>query len=98
MFEQGTPSRAAYIVVAGQVVVRRDGQSIAELGPGEVVGELGLLLRRDHAATVTAITPIEIIGLPQAALKEAIEHVPGLAWNLLQTVADRLSDGDMVSG
>ena len=68
------------------------------IGPGEVVGELGLLLRRDHAATVTATTPIEIIGLPQAALREAIEDVPGLAWNLLQTVADRLSDGDVVSG
>ncbi len=97
VFEQGAPSRAAYVIVAGRVEVRRDGRSIAELGPGQVVGELGLLLRRDHSATVTAVTPIEIVALPRAALREAVDEVPGLAWTLLQTVADRLSADDVTS-
>jgi CRP/FNR family transcriptional regulator, cyclic AMP receptor protein len=92
LFEQGQPASAAYVVVAGEVEVRRDeGKVLARIGPGQVVGELGLLLRRAHSATVTAATPLEVIALSQAALKEAVEEVPGLAWNLLQAVAERLS-------
>ncbi len=97
LFEQGQPASAAYVIVAGEVEVLRDGQSITRLGPGEVVGELGLLLRRAHSATATATTPLEVVALPQAALKEAIEQVPGLAWNLLQAVAERLSSDATMS-
>jgi hypothetical protein len=34
---------------------------------------------------------VEVVALQQAALKEAVEEVPGLAWRLLQEVATRLS-------
>ena len=97
LFEQGQPASAAYVVVAGRVEVRRDGQPVAQLGPGQVVGELGLLLQRAHSATVTATTPVEVVALPQSALREAVEEVPGLAWNLLQAIADRLSTDTTVS-
>jgi CRP-like cAMP-binding protein len=91
LFEVGRPSREAYVVVAGRVVVRRNGRKIAELGAGEFVGELGLLLHRDHSATATAATSVEVLVLPQAALREAIDEVPGLGWKLLQTFADRVA-------
>lgn len=79
------------MIVAGHAVVRRNGRKIAERGPGDIVGELGLLLHRDHIATVTATTPLEVLVLPQRALREAVDEVPGLGWKLLQTVADRMS-------
>lgn len=94
--EQGQSAIAAYLIVAGRVEVRRDRHVIAEIGPGQVVGELGLLSGREHSATVTALTPVEIVALPRAALKTAVDDVPGLGWNLLQAVAERLtadSDG-----
>ena len=72
-------------------MVRRNGRKIAERGPGDIVGELGLLLPRDHIATVTATTPLEVLVLPQRALREAVDEVPGLGWKLLQTVADRMA-------
>ncbi len=97
LFEQGRPASAAYVIVAGRVEVRRDGQPIAQLGAGQVVGELGLLLQRPHSASATAMTPVEVIALPQSALREAVGEVPGLAWNLLQAVADRLSTDTTVS-
>jgi CRP-like cAMP-binding protein len=91
--EQGQSATAAYLIIAGRLEVRRDDEVIAAIGPGEVVGELGLLLGRDHSATVTALTPVEIVALSRAAFKEAVDNVPGLGWNLLRTVAERLAAG-----
>lgn len=92
LFAAGQPSREAFVVVAGHAVVRRNGRKLAELGPGDIVGELGLLLQRDHVATVTATTPLEVLVLPQRALREALDELPGLGWKLLRTVADRMAE------
>ena len=80
------------MIVAGHAVVRRNGRKVAERGPGDILGELGLLLHRDHVATVSATTPLEVLVLPQRALREAVEEIPGLGWKLLQTVAERMSE------
>lgn len=93
VLREGESSREAYIVVAGRAVVRRKGRRIAELGPGEFVGELGLILHREHNATVTADTGLELLVLTQDALREAVERVPGLGWKLIQTVGARLATG-----
>jgi CRP-like cAMP-binding protein len=91
LFSEGLPSHEAYVIVAGRAAVRRAGRQITELGPGDVVGELGLLLQRPHSATVVAVTPVEVLALPQAALRQAVEELPGLGWKLLQTVATRMA-------
>ena len=91
LLDAGMPSTEAYVIVAGTCVVRRNGRRINELGPGDVVGELGLLLGRPHSATVVAVTPVEVLALPQAALRQAVDELPGLGWKLLQTVATRLA-------
>ena len=36
-----TPSDKAYILLSGEVSVRKDGEEIARLGPGEIIGEVG---------------------------------------------------------
>ena len=38
-----TPSDKAYILLSGEVSVRKDGQEIARLGPGEIIGEVGIV-------------------------------------------------------
>lgn len=97
LFAEGQQSREAYVIVAGRVVVRRNGRKIADLGPGEIVGELGLLLHRDHVATALATTPVELLVLPQEGLREAVDEVPGLGWKLLRTVAARMAEDRRVT-
>ena len=89
---EGRDSHEAYVVVAGRATVRRNGRKIAEVGPGDVVGELGLILRRQRESTVTADTPLEVLVLERRALRTAVEEVPGLGWKLLETVSDRMAE------
>ncbi len=98
LFSEGESSREGYVVVAGRVIVRRNGRKIAEVDAGEFVGELGLLLDRDHSATATAATSVEVLVLSRAALREAVNEVPGLGWKLLQTVAHRMAENTTARG
>ena len=41
---QGEPGELVYVIAAGRVLVSRDGRVIRELGPGDVFGELALML------------------------------------------------------
>jgi CRP-like cAMP-binding protein len=86
----GAISTDAYIVTAGSAEVKgRSGRSV-QVGPGDVVGELGLLLDRPRNATVRARTPLECLALGRDDLKAAVTASPELGWTLLCTVAERL--------
>ena len=91
----GAASTDAYLITAGSAEVTgssvkgRGGRAV-QFGPGDVVGELGLLLDRPRNATVRATTPLECLALGRGDLKAAVETSPELGWSLLQTVAERL--------
>ena len=90
LFVEGAPSANLYVILTGSAIVRKNGRRIARLGPGEVVGELSVILDTPRTATVEAETPIEWLVLDRASLRKAFDEVPGLGWNVLQSVAARL--------
>lgn len=91
MVTEGQPSTAAFVIVAGNAVVRRKGRKLADVAKNDLVGELGLLTERNRNASVRTTTPVEAIALDRQGLKAAVEEFPALGWHLLETVADRLS-------
>src|SRR4249920_67850 len=94
LFVEGAPSSNLYVILTGSAIVRRNGRRIARVGPGDVVGELSVILGGPRTATVEAETPIEWLVLDRASLREAIDDVPGLGWNVLQSVAARLDQAN----
>ncbi len=92
LYTEDDASDDAGIVIAGRLVVRRRGRKVAEIGPGEIVGELGLLLGRARSATVISATPSELLMLDRADLRQAIDEVPGLGWNVLQAALGRMAE------
>ncbi len=92
LFVEGAPSSNLYVILSGSAIVRKNGRRIARLGPGDVVGELSVILGGPRTATVEADTPIEWLVLDRASLRTAIDEVPGLGWNVLQSVASRLDE------
>ena len=97
LFVEGAPSSNLYVIVTGTAVVRKNGRRIARVGPGDVVGELSVILGGPRTATVEADTPIEWLVLDQASLREAINEVPGLGWKVLHSVAARLDQANKQS-
>ena len=75
---QGAPAHAFYAVAEGRVVVRRDGEDVAHLGPGDSFGERGLLDHAPRNATVTTEMDTTLLRVEGRALLDALEAAPAL--------------------
>ncbi len=91
---QGDIGREAFVLLSGTAEVQRDGATVAELGPGAVIGELALLDGGPRTATVVATTDVEVIVLSRPAFNAVLDEIPTLAHQLLVTLAHRLRAAD----
>jgi CRP-like cAMP-binding protein len=73
-------------IVEGTAEVRRGGRVVARLGPGDTVGEIGMLSGRRRSATVVATSPMFLVRLThwdtrrlEAGAPRAAEAIRGLA-------------------
>ena len=77
LVEQGAPGDELYLVLDGVLAVEVDGQEVAEIGPGAIVGELALLEGGTRTATLTARTRCRIAVIPGALIDR--KELEGLA-------------------
>ena len=97
LVREGAAGAEFFVIVEGTAEVSRHGQKVAELGPGAFFGDLALLDRAPRNATVTAVTPMEVIVLGQREFSGLIDEVPGFAHKLLAGLAHRLRQYDAQS-
>lgn len=87
-----TPADKAYLIVDGEVSVRKAGQEIAKLGPGDVIGEMAIVGYKLRSATVVSLTPLEVIHFTKESLRELLDSVPAFGAALRDTTAERLGE------
>ena len=85
-----TPADKAYLIVDGEVSVRKAGQEVARLGPGDVIGEMAIVNHKLRSASVVSVTPLEVIHFTKESLEQLLDDVPAFGDALRGTAADRL--------
>ena len=82
LVREGDFSYEFLAIESGKVSVSREGSEVAQLGPGEFFGEMGLLEKELRSATVTTTEPSELISLTgwdlarvEKAMPAAIEKI-----------------------
>jgi CRP/FNR family transcriptional regulator, cyclic AMP receptor protein len=85
LVREGDYSYDVLAIEEGTARVERDGTTVAELGPGDVVGEMGVLERSQRNATVVATSPMLLVTLTgwdirrlQRTAPHAVEHLRGV--------------------
>lgn len=86
------------LVLDGEVTVEHeetaahDSMVMSVMGPGSLIGEMGLLDGSPRSATCTAATDLAVAMLPRDALQLLIQERPGVAARFLLSVSKSLSD------
>jgi CRP-like cAMP-binding protein len=103
ILKEGTINSNLYIILKGaaRIVLSNDSEEsmeLIEVGDGEVLGEVSLLIDAPHAATVTALEPTDVIQIERERLMKLTEDAPELAaqvWHQLAvSLGTRLRNTD----
>jgi len=100
MMREGDQARTNYLllVLSGEVTVDKADAAPAEpfavsvLGPGNVIGEMGLLDGAPRSVTCRAATPIQAAGLSRDALELLIDGEPRVAAKLMVALSQRMAE------
>ena len=96
LMQKGDPGDGAYFILDGKARVERDGQLVATLTTGQVVGEMSFLKHQVRSANVYAQTPLHMLHLGEAALDELLDTHAGVARRLFETVSKRLKAANLL--
>jgi CRP/FNR family cyclic AMP-dependent transcriptional regulator len=78
-----------FAIEEGTVEVRRGDQLLAELGPGDFFGEMGLMADTRRNATVTATTPVKVVVMTAQAFRQTARELPGVADKIRAAIEER---------
>ncbi len=103
LMTQGEFGGAMFVVASGEVAVtfadaaERE-QSVAKLGPGDVVGEMSLFTGDRRTATVSAVTNVDALEITKASLERVFARAPDLIDTFAGVLATRQAELRAVAG
>src|SRR5262245_34482242 len=102
LVRQGEEADGVFVILDGRLSVVLDrapgeGQQLAELGAGEIVGEVALIAGGRRSASVQALEPSTLARLSVAALDRLLARHPGLAPGLADLVSRRLRQAQLAT-
>jgi CRP-like cAMP-binding protein len=89
LIKEGGFSNALMAIEEGTAEVTRDGEHIADLGPGDVFGEAGMLDDSQRSATVTATSRVKVISMGHFEVQRLKKSAPGVFARIEELVEER---------
>ena len=86
---EGEYAYQLFAIEDGQAEVRKGGELIRTLGPGDVFGEIGLHATGTRTATVVATTPMRLAAIFTRELRRIERETPDLERALRDLMAER---------
>ena len=93
LVDEGDYSNDLFVIQEGQAEVTREGSQVAELGPGDFFGEMGVLEKAQRNATVIAKTPMRLIVLTSWDVKRLRDSAPEVLEAINQAIEERRPGG-----
>jgi predicted acylesterase/phospholipase RssA/CRP-like cAMP-binding protein len=97
LFRQGEPADSLFLIVSGRVRVLRNEQDesrdVAELGPGEIVGEMAMVSGEVRPTTVVAVRDSQVARLTKTGFDRLVMKYPKWGVQLIGRNLARRSNG-----
>ena len=92
LVREGDFSYEFMAIEEGEAEVTRGGEHVADLGPGDFFGEMGLLEKTLRNATVTAKTPVRLVTLTGWDLRRVERSAPEAMERIRAVLEERRAD------
>jgi CRP-like cAMP-binding protein len=92
LIREGKLAHEFFLLVEGEVEVRRKGRKVASLANGTFFGEMALVSAQPRNATVTASSPVRVLVVHEQAFRRLLRDSPGIQLKVMQTLADRATE------
>jgi len=89
LVRQGEFAYEFFVIEQGGAEVLRDGEHIADLGPGDFLGEMGIVSKAVRNATVTTTADSKVIVMNEQAFRSVSSTNPGVASKIQAAVEER---------
>jgi hypothetical protein len=100
IFREGDKSQEAYFIVNGLVEITINTshgvQSLAKMGPGEIFGEMGMIMDRPRTATATALESTAVETITEGEFEQQIIQRPDRLHVYLATLFERIRKTDLL--
>jgi CRP/FNR family cyclic AMP-dependent transcriptional regulator len=88
---EGRTAHEFFVLVDGTARITKNGRKLADVGPGDWLGEIALLTKAPRTATATATSPITALVIVDREFKRVVNEIPSIAIKILSSVAERLA-------
>ena len=78
-----------FVIEEGTAGVLRAGERVAELGPGDFLGEMGAIERVPRNATVVAQSPMKVVVMTAREFRHIESEMPAVAQQIRDAIAAR---------
>ena len=78
-----------FAIEEGTAEVKRGDQFLAELGPGDFFGEMGLIGNVTRNASVTATSPLSVMVLTGSAFRHIERELPAVSAQIRRAIEER---------
>lgn len=93
--DQGRPGQEAYVILEGRAGVHINGVQKAEVGPGEIIGEMALIDHHPRVATVRATTPLRLLAFDATRFRRLLDEMPKAQTRIMEKLVERLRQRDL---
>jgi len=96
LFRQGDDSDAAYVILKGQANVNLNSGdqviTVASIGEGSFVGEMGIISDTPRTATIEAVEEIEALRISRDVFINMIKEFPMMALEVMKELVSRIEN------
>ncbi len=89
LLREGEFAYEFFVIEEGSAEVVRDGEHVADLGPGDFMGEMGIVGQTQRNASVVARSPLKVIVLTEQDFRGISRSYPDVAKRIQEAVEER---------
>lgn len=90
LMRQGETGDQMFVVVRGRAEVERDGRVIAEVGNGDILGEIALVDKGPRSATARLTEPSQLLVVGHREFHTLMDEMPTVRMQVLESLARRV--------